>query len=88
MATPTTLRPGEATTEAPANLYVGEMSSASTSPSMVEEEEGGMSSDESVHRVLGKDKSAHGKTLLKMKDKVLIRNKVHYEYNLQCVYMC
>ena len=87
MATPTILRPGEATKEVPANLYVGEMSSASTSPSMVEEEEGSMSSDDSIHRVMGKDNSAHGKTLLKMKDKVLIRNKVNYEYCLQCVYM-
>ena len=83
MATPTTLQPYK---EVPSNIHVGEMSSTiTTSPSVVEEDEGGMSSDESSHRALGREKSAHGKTLLKITDKVLIKNKVHCDY---CLHTC
>ena len=48
------------------------------SPALSEEEEGISSADadESILQLLGNQRKDHGKTLLKIKDKVLIKNKV------------
>lgn len=50
--------------------------STTTSPSVSEGEEGLSSGDESVLKLLGKHKSEQSKTLLKIKKKVLMKNKV------------
>lgn len=97
MATPTTAPLGGAEKAggscSHANLSL--MSAATTavdedSIMMSEDEEGISSADESILKLLGNEKSDHYKTLLKIKDKVLIKNKVckclgvHYHW---CMYM-
>lgn len=78
MATPTTLRQhGEVNKEAPSASNVS-MASSTTSPSVVDEEEGSNSSDDSAVRLRSKHRKVdHGKSLMKIKDQVLIKNKVH-----------
>lgn len=85
MATPTTVpqggadKPGGSCSRV--NLSLMSATTATTTVDedslMVSEDEEGISSaDESILRLLGNEKSDHCKTLLKIKDKVLIKNKV------------
>ena len=80
MATPTTVPQGGAD-KAGGNCSHINLSLISTTTTTADEdspedEEGISSADESVLRLMGKQKSDHYKTLLKIKDKVLIKNKV------------
>lgn len=74
MATPTTARQ-DVEKEAPSSVDISVVSTT-TSPCVSEGEEGISSGDESVLRLLGKRKSEHSMTLLKIKDKMLMKHKV------------
>ena len=80
MATPTTALPdvdkNHMEKKATSSVDISVVSTT-TSPCVSEEEEGISSGDESVLRLLGKPKSEHNMSLLKIRDKTLIKHKVY-----------
>ena len=91
MATPTTIQPGDRDKEAPpTNMEVCSFTTSTDedSPSESEKEEGISSGDDSVLSLLGKPRVARGKTLLKIKDKVVMKNKVCSDITLKVVEQC
>lgn len=77
MATPTTVQLGGGDRDGGAPFDASLMTNTDEDSSS--EEEGISSGDDSVLRLLGKPKLDHSKTLLKIKERVLMKNKV------QCV---
>ena len=76
MATPTTGLPDVDKDKKVTSSVDISVVSTTTSPCMSEEEEGISSGDESILRLLGKHKSEHNMSLLKIRDKTLMKHKV------------